>query len=404
MKTKNRGFTRLNFTPKNFGGFTIVELLVVIVVIGILAAITIVSYTGLSSKATVASLQSDLSNAKKQLALYQVENSAFPTSMPLSNGRYCPNGSEDSKYCIKPSSDTTFVYSANNSNATPTFNLLATKNSTKYNVTNSSQPSLVTPAVATGGNNVTTDGRYRVHTFTSSGTLIVTTPGTAEVLVVGGGGGGSAGGGGAGGYLTGTETLTGTMSVTVGSGGIRGQPFYLSIPTNGSNGGDSSFGIRTAAGGGGGGGASLSGSSGGSGGGAGYGAGGSGGANSPTNQGYTGGSSIGGGWPSPAAGGGGIGGLGGNTPNQNQGGNGGPGLNNDIISRGVYVGYAGGGAGKGWGAVDGIASHGGGSTESSGTSNTGGGGGGAGGTSVDPYRAAGGNGGSGIVIIRYLIP
>ena len=40
----------------NSFGFTIVELLVVIVVIGILVAITIVSYTGLSSKATVASL------------------------------------------------------------------------------------------------------------------------------------------------------------------------------------------------------------------------------------------------------------------------------------------------------------------------------------------------------------
>jgi len=32
-------------------GFTIVELLVVIVVIGILAAITVVSYTGISQKA-----------------------------------------------------------------------------------------------------------------------------------------------------------------------------------------------------------------------------------------------------------------------------------------------------------------------------------------------------------------
>ena len=56
-------------------GFTIVELLVVIVVIGILAAITIVSYTGLSSKANVSSLQSDLSSAKKQLALYYIDHS-----------------------------------------------------------------------------------------------------------------------------------------------------------------------------------------------------------------------------------------------------------------------------------------------------------------------------------------
>ncbi|MFZ2125552.1 MAG: prepilin-type N-terminal cleavage/methylation domain-containing protein, partial [Candidatus Saccharimonadales bacterium] len=45
-------------------GFTIVELLVVIVVIGILAAITIVSYAGISQRAVAVSLQSDLASAK----------------------------------------------------------------------------------------------------------------------------------------------------------------------------------------------------------------------------------------------------------------------------------------------------------------------------------------------------
>ncbi|HZJ34650.1 MAG TPA: prepilin-type N-terminal cleavage/methylation domain-containing protein, partial [Candidatus Angelobacter sp.] len=62
-------------------GFTIVELLVVIVVIGILAAITIVSYTGISQRAIAVSLQSDLTNASKQLKLFQVENSAYPTTI-----------------------------------------------------------------------------------------------------------------------------------------------------------------------------------------------------------------------------------------------------------------------------------------------------------------------------------
>jgi prepilin-type N-terminal cleavage/methylation domain-containing protein len=53
--------------------FTIVELLVVIVVIGILVAITIVSYSGIANKAVIASLQSDLDNNSKQLKLYNVE-------------------------------------------------------------------------------------------------------------------------------------------------------------------------------------------------------------------------------------------------------------------------------------------------------------------------------------------
>src|SRR5665648_39955 len=216
-------------------GFTIVELLVVIVVIAILAAITIVSYTGITSKATAASLVSDLDNASKQLNVFQVLNNAYPTV------NVCP-AVLSTDICLKASSGTTFTYAYNNSNSIQTFNLLATKGSTNYSITNNSSPTLFTPAIATGGT-VTTDGRYRIHTFTTSGTLTVTTPGTAEVLVVGGGGGGRSGGGGAGGYLVGSETLTtGSIVVTVGAMGAG----YFS-PTAG---GDSSFVTRTAKGGG----------------------------------------------------------------------------------------------------------------------------------------------------------
>ena len=56
---------------------------------------------------------------------------------------------------------------------------------------------------ATGGT-VTTVGLYKVHTFFSNGSFVVTGSGTAEVLVVAGGGGGGSdmgGGGGAGGLI-----------------------------------------------------------------------------------------------------------------------------------------------------------------------------------------------------------
>ena len=44
-------------------GFTIIELLIVIVIIGILVAITAVSYNGLTKNAKEATLQSDLKQA-----------------------------------------------------------------------------------------------------------------------------------------------------------------------------------------------------------------------------------------------------------------------------------------------------------------------------------------------------
>jgi general secretion pathway protein G len=52
---------------KSKSGFTIVELLIVIVVIGILAAIVIVAYTGIQNKAYDASVQSDLATIVKKI-------------------------------------------------------------------------------------------------------------------------------------------------------------------------------------------------------------------------------------------------------------------------------------------------------------------------------------------------
>ena len=74
------------FSPSTkSNAFTIVELLVVIVVIGILAAITIVSYSGITNRATISSLQSDLTNASTTLKLDQIINSAFPATLALAN-------------------------------------------------------------------------------------------------------------------------------------------------------------------------------------------------------------------------------------------------------------------------------------------------------------------------------
>jgi len=100
-------------------GFTIVELLIVIVVIAILAAISIVAYNGIQNRANDTAVQTDLSNFGKKMEIYQVDNSRYPqsgsdftSSMGISfsraaygldfqntNLRYCINASTN-KYVI----------------------------------------------------------------------------------------------------------------------------------------------------------------------------------------------------------------------------------------------------------------------------------------------------------------
>ncbi len=69
-------------------GFTIVELLIVIVVIAILAAITIVAYNGIQGRAQETSVRSDLAQIAKRAAAYNVDKSIFPASSSDFSGAY----------------------------------------------------------------------------------------------------------------------------------------------------------------------------------------------------------------------------------------------------------------------------------------------------------------------------
>ena len=252
-------------------------------------------------------------------------------------------------------------------------------------------------------NAVSGNSSYSYISFIDNGTLTLTTSIVCDILVVGGGGGGGGwyvgGGGGAGGaiYITNQTLSAGTYNIVVGNGGAGGIN-----NSAGTKGGNSSFNGLIAEGGGFGGNNnnSVSGN-GGCGGGQvfQYGSAGTG------SQGFNGGSFT----SSPANTSGGGGGMGGNTTN----GNGGIGIQYNITGTNIY--YCGGGGGgsdhytQREGGLGGGGTGGGGlqglpSGESglrpptAGGANTGGGGGGA----IGNGTGNGANGGSGVVIIRFL--
>jgi type II secretion system protein G len=64
---------------KNNRGFTIVELLIVIVVIGILAALVVVTYNGIQQKARDTERKTDINALHGQFEAYQAQNGKYPT-------------------------------------------------------------------------------------------------------------------------------------------------------------------------------------------------------------------------------------------------------------------------------------------------------------------------------------
>lgn len=247
------------------------------------------------------------------------------------------------------------------------------------------------------GGTITTSGSYRIHTFTSSSSLV--TPSgfsdTADVLIVAGGGAGGwdvGGGGGAGGLLSQSTSLSaGSYTITVGAGATsNGSGTGFPAPSGGNS---SAFGL-TALGGGGGG--DYSGGDGGAGGSGGGGSGYTGG-NNPGGVGTSGQGNAGGagradlyGTAATGGGGGGASALGTQGISNSSGYvNGGVGVSSSISGSSVTYATGGKGAGDGYtGTADGAA-------------NTGDGGDGAGTGLRSSQRGA--FGGSGVVIIRYAL-
>lgn len=124
LKTQMKSWAKTNKS-----GFTIVELLIVIIVIGILASLILVAYSNVTNQAKNTTLQADLTQANKQLNIDKERGggSTYPASLAAANSG---NG-------IVASSGNTSAYFTNT--ALTTYCLNENNGSTTYYVSSTSQ-------------------------------------------------------------------------------------------------------------------------------------------------------------------------------------------------------------------------------------------------------------------------
>lgn len=89
-------------------GFTIVELLIVIVVIGILALLVITTYSGIQAKARNSKRQSDIKSLQTQLEAFFSQNGYYPSLSDMNTGSWLTTNmkSLDQNSLIDPSNAT----------------------------------------------------------------------------------------------------------------------------------------------------------------------------------------------------------------------------------------------------------------------------------------------------------
>ena len=65
-------------SARSVRGFTLVELLLVLVILGTLAAIVIPKFSGRTEQARVAAAKTDIANISSSLNMYEVDNGTYP--------------------------------------------------------------------------------------------------------------------------------------------------------------------------------------------------------------------------------------------------------------------------------------------------------------------------------------
>ena len=148
-------------------GFTIVELLIVIVVIAVLASITIVSYNGVINRARASTIQNNLADNFKVLAISNSDNGIYPSvataGLKSDNGitlTYIPNATSTA-YCLQASGYSNDFY-ITDANSAP-----------QSGTCTPAPPSLPTPIASynfnagSGGSVIDNSGNGRTLTITS---------------------------------------------------------------------------------------------------------------------------------------------------------------------------------------------------------------------------------------------
>jgi len=109
---------------RNSKGFTLIELMVVIVIIGILAGIAIPRFMGAQDRARISAAESDLNSMRQALGLYEIDHSSYDLGSPATYDAFKaalvdPSGNP---YMALPSDDnfTDFSYTGNDSTYTIT--------------------------------------------------------------------------------------------------------------------------------------------------------------------------------------------------------------------------------------------------------------------------------------------
>jgi prepilin-type N-terminal cleavage/methylation domain-containing protein len=127
---------------KKYSGFTIVELLIVIVVIAILAAITVVIFNGVQNRAKTSASIAGLTQISKKIATWQVENSdqdAVPDCVTFATQIGSVRNSDDD--CVSVKDGITYQYSQLSEGGVPTgYCITATNGTINYKMTNTSSP------------------------------------------------------------------------------------------------------------------------------------------------------------------------------------------------------------------------------------------------------------------------